>query len=166
VSAIEAEVSPAPDGLYRLCYRVFGDADKLRIPPHGSPNRANDLWRHTCFECFVAGNGTDYREFNFSPSTQWAAYRFESYRRGMKELDPVSHPRISFTLMPGAFFLDAVVDLSGFVARDAPGPRMALAAIIEDVDGATSYWALAHPPGKPDFHHADGFVGALAHNVN
>ncbi|MBI3061386.1 MAG: hypothetical protein HYY83_05345 [Deltaproteobacteria bacterium] len=25
-------------------------------------------------------------------------------------------------------------------------------------DGTISYWALKHPPGKPDFHHPDAFA--------
>ena len=29
-----------------------------------------------------------------------------------------------------------------------------LSAILEEEDGTKSYWALAHPPDKPDFHHA------------
>jgi hypothetical protein len=33
-----------------------------------------------------------------------------------------------------------------------------LSALIEDQNGGKSYWALAHPPGKPDFHHADSFA--------
>jgi len=36
--------------------------------------------------------------------------------------------------------------------------RVALASVIEAGDGTLSYWALRHPPGKPDFHHPDGFV--------
>jgi hypothetical protein len=39
--------------------------------------------------------------------------------------------------------------------------RLAVSAVIEESDGRVSYWALAHPPGKPDFHHADGFVVTL-----
>jgi len=39
--------------------------------------------------------------------------------------------------------------------------RLAVSAVIEELDGRISYWALAHPPGKPDFHHADGFVVML-----
>jgi hypothetical protein len=27
-----------------------------------------------------------------------------------------------------------------------------LTAVLEQTDGTKSYWALAHPPGKPDFH--------------
>jgi hypothetical protein len=36
--------------------------------------------------------------------------------------------------------------------------RLGLSALIEDSDGGKSFWALAHPPGAPDFHHADNFV--------
>ena len=35
---------------------------------------------------------------------------------------------------------------------------LGLAAVIESGNGDLSYWALKHPPGKPDFHHAHGFV--------
>jgi hypothetical protein len=41
--------------------------------------------------------------------------------------------------------------------RNAPW-RLGLSALIEDTSGCKSYWALAHPPGKPDFHHADCFA--------
>jgi len=36
--------------------------------------------------------------------------------------------------------------------------RLALSAVVEVDDGSLSYWALRHPPGGPDFHHAEGFV--------
>ena len=39
-----------------------------------------------------------------------------------------------------------------------PPLRLALSAVVEADDGTLSYWALRHPPGRPDFHHADGFV--------
>ena len=31
-------------------------------------------------------------------------------------------------------------------------------AVIEEADGTKSYWALAHPSDKPDFHHPDSFA--------
>ena len=34
-------------------------------------------------------------------------------------------------------------------------------AVIEEVSGNKSYWALAHPPGKPDFHQAHCFIHEL-----
>ncbi len=33
-----------------------------------------------------------------------------------------------------------------------------LSAVIEELDGRKSYWALAHAPGKPDFHQRTCFV--------
>ena len=39
--------------------------------------------------------------------------------------------------------------------------RIGLAAVIEETSGRKSYWALAHPPGRPDFHHAHGFAYEL-----
>ena len=33
--------------------------------------------------------------------------------------------------------------------------RLGLSVVIEQADGSIAYWALAHPPGRPDFHHAD-----------
>jgi hypothetical protein len=43
------------------------------------------------------------------------------------------------------------------------GPwHLGLSAIVEDTNGGKSYWALAHPPGKPDFHHADCFTLELS----
>jgi hypothetical protein len=30
--------------------------------------------------------------------------------------------------------------------------------VIEERNGRKSYWALAHPPGEPDFHHPACFA--------
>jgi hypothetical protein len=42
--------------------------------------------------------------------------------------------------------------------------RLALSAVIEETNGRKSWWALAHPPGKADFHHPDSFVLELPAN--
>lgn len=42
---------------------------------------------------------------------------------------------------------------------EGAGPwEASLSAVIEEADGTISYWALAHPSDKPDFHHPDSFV--------
>lgn len=43
------------------------------------------------------------------------------------------------------------------INQDGPW-EIAVSAVIEEADGAKSYWALAHPSDKPDFHHPDSFV--------
>lgn len=107
-----------------------------------------------------------YYEFNLAPSSQWAAYRFAAYRQGMKELHLPVAPRIKIAAKPESFTLEATIDLREQLDPKADASvRMALCAVIEERDGRLCHWALAHPPGKPDFHHADGFVGALPHNV-
>jgi hypothetical protein len=160
VTAIDVEVArPAADALV-LRYLVTGAIADLRIPPPAAPTRADELWRHTCFEAFVRPPlGAAYCELNFAPSTQWAAYRFTGYREGMSELGEVSAPRIEARTTEQGFELRAALELSAMPA-DAPW-RLGLSAVIEEKGGRTSYWALAHPPGKADFHHPDCFAAEL-----
>ncbi len=164
---LEVEVAIGEDSTCCWRFRGAGDIGHVRIPRSSSPLRGSDLWKHTCFEVFLTGQKRGYDEFNFSPSSQWSAYRFSSYREGMTELDPPSAPRIEFAHSPDAFTLAASVDLRGIIEPNAQSrPRMALAAVIEADSGQIFYWALSHPPGKPDFHRADGFVGVLPDNVD
>ncbi len=124
------------------------------------PRRADRLWEHTCCEAFVGTpDGEPYVELNLSPSTQWAAYRFTGYREGMAAA-PVAAPRIEFRVDADRCELAAEVDLS--LAGDW---TVGLCAVIEGRDGAVAYWALAHPPGRPDFHHADCFALELPEAV-
>src|SRR4029453_14125307 len=104
------------------------------------------------FEAFArATSGSGYLELNLSPSTAWAAYRFEDYRVGMAPAEGVGDPGIVLAPDGDGFDLSAAVVLPGLPAN-APW-RVGLSAVIEERDGHTSYWALAHPPGRPDFHH-------------
>ena len=132
-------------------YSIEGAANKL-IWVSGEPSRADELWRHTCCELFVMDEAGGYLEFNFAPSGQWAAYRFDGYRSGMRDLELVA-PRLMVDRGDERLTLHAEVDLPA-IAPIAVG----LSAVIETADGAKSYWALAHPPGKPDFHHPDCFA--------
>lgn len=138
----------------QLAYRVSGVLDRLAVPTPQPPGRADELWKHTCFEVFIgAANG--YYEFNFSPSSQWAAYRFDDYRTGMRDA-VVAMPAIEWSIEEGRATLFVTLELS----HDATGP-LGLSAVIEDPQGARSFWALAHPAGPPDFHHAACFAAEL-----
>jgi hypothetical protein len=150
-------------GLLWLDYTLQGDIAGLRIPKASAPRRADGLWRHTCFEAFLAEAGNaGYREFNFSPSTEWAIYRFAAYREDMTAVEPYSPLAISIERDGRQLTLAARVDLRGLVPPPGnAGLRLALSAVIETVDGGLSYWALRHPSDKPDFHHPDGFALAL-----
>jgi hypothetical protein len=140
-----------------LNYFVTGKISDLRMPPvMAAAARADELWGHTCFEAFLRMSPDEaYYEFNFAPSTQWAAYRFDSYRSGMRVATEISAPRIEVQSAP-CYSLQAALDLSS-LPRDARW-RLGLAAVLEETSGHKSYWALAHPPGKADFHHSDCFA--------
>lgn len=158
-TGIEVDLAwPAP-GALALTYVVRGDVSALALPPPASRARTDELWRHTCLEAFVGEAGDPgYYEFNLAPSRQWAAYRFVGYREGLAAAADAVDPRIATEARADRFTLRAVLALDALpgLARDAPW-RLALSAVIEQTDGLKSYWALAHPPGRADFHHADGF---------
>jgi hypothetical protein len=146
-----------------VSYTVIGAMSDIQVPRIMDTKRTDDLWRHTCFEAFVrSGSGPSYYEFNFSPSTRWAAYRFSSYRNGIAAAE-IGTPSFEVqsnserTALRISLPLDRLSDLSCEAAW-----RLGLSAVIEDKSGDMSYWALAHPPGKPDFHHADCFALELS----
>ncbi|SMF95180.1 hypothetical protein SAMN02949497_2527 [Methylomagnum ishizawai] len=153
-----------PSGRLALGYAVEGDIDGLLIPAPAAPGRADGLWRQTCCEAFLARPGLPgYLEFNFSPCGAWAAYRFRAYRAGMAVAEPAQPPLVQVHRTPYRLALSATVELRGLVPEPAgTGYRMALSAVVEDRDGGLSYWALAHPPGRPDFHHDHGFALVLS----
>jgi hypothetical protein len=149
-------VRPSPGSLV-LRYVATGDMAGLRLPTVAEPVSAHGLWRHTCFEAFVrAPAGGAYYEFNLSPSTQWAAYRFDGHRSGMGVAGGIGAPRIEVRSDGTRFELQAALALDRLPDLPVDSAwRLGLSAVIEEADGNVSYWALAHPPGKPDFHHSD-----------
>jgi hypothetical protein len=106
----------------------------------------------------MAEDGAGYREFNFSPSGEWAVYAFRDYGDG-GELGINLAPGIKVRRNGDRLELDAEI-CQDFLPPDRP-LRLGLSAVVEDADGALSYWALRHRPGKPDFHHKDAFAFQL-----
>jgi hypothetical protein len=149
-----------PDSL-RFQYVLEADPRQVRIPPLvPDAGRADKLWAHTCFEAFVGLlRSPQYLELNFSPSGQWAAYRFDSYRQGMvPALDAA--PRLAVRLSEEQLELQAEVRLSGEISGERR-LRIALSTVVEDREGRLSYWAVRHAPGRPDFHHPESLSLAL-----
>ncbi len=139
-------------------YVVIGSIADVMLPFAEVPGHTDELWRHTCFEAFLALGG-NYIEFNFSPSRRYATYRFEGYRKGMQPALDLSAPDIYVDGDDARYALTAWIDLKplGLNAVTSVG----LSAVIEAKDGTTSYWALAHAPGPPDFHNGDCFIATL-----
>lgn len=160
VRSIVARVSSRGGGALELTYEIEGDPARVCLPEPAPPRRADGLWRHTCFEAFIAREGAaplgPYVELNFSPSGEWAGYVFDGYRSGMKPLD-IAAPAIALERDAGGvrWTVRAQANVGPFAGA---GARLALAAVIEDTDGRCAYWALRHPSGRPDFHHPAGFT--------
>ncbi|WP_157572006.1 DOMON-like domain-containing protein [Hydrogenophaga taeniospiralis] len=146
-----------------LSYHLRGEVGGLRLPEPTLPGPADGLWQHTCFEAFVARAGESaYREFNFSPSGQWAAYRFSAER--VRDLPaeagqaPVV-PDLQLETTEHALTLLAWLPHHALPAPAAGQPlQLGLTAVLEDRLGRLSYWALRHPGARPDFHHRDSFA--------
>jgi hypothetical protein len=144
-------------------YSLVADMSRVRVPLSGAGARADALWKHTCFEAFVgARDGPGYHEFNFSPSGDWAVYRFSAYREAMSPAEIGRAPEISVRRRDDGLVLVSAVRIGHLADLDVRHLRVALAAVIEDENGGLSYWGLQHPPGKPDFHHANGFTLEVA----
>lgn len=158
--SVAADAARSPSGLLTLNYKVAGRTDLLLLPPASAPARADELWRHTCFEAFVrASSGETYYEFNFAPSLQWAAYRFQAYRAGMGRAEGIPPPECEARTPDDAYRLKVAVDLAGVKELPTDMPwRLGLCAVVEEASGRMSYWALSHPRGRPDFHHSDCFA--------
>ena len=160
VRGVRARVSRTDDGMLAVAYSLEGELARLRVPPPGRPCIAERLWEHTCCEVFIARAGQPaYHEFNLAPSGEWAAYAFARYRDGALLAGEDLDPRIAVRSGADGLALEASIRLDRLSPVLVRAPlALALSAVLEDDAGARSYWALHHPPGKPDFHHPDAFV--------
>lgn len=158
---IGSKVTLVGSDLLKFEYAAIGEVSRLCLPQRALSERTDGLWKHSCFEAFIGrSDATSYIEFNFSPSTLWASYRFASYRDGMQQALDLPAPDIcTETDNEGRFSLTAWLDLAKM--DDLWPMSLGLSAVLEDRDGGLSYWALAHPSGKPDFHHRDCFALTL-----
>jgi hypothetical protein len=159
VRGVEVSAIRDADGVLRLTYILIGRLGHLRLPKLAVLGGSDHLWQHTCFEAFIAIQGESaYHECNFAPSGEWAAHAFREYRERedrIVDLDPCLHVNV----IEDRLAVEATVPLDSLSPRHRKASlRLALSAVIEDESGVLSYWALRHPPGRPDFHHVDAFA--------
>jgi len=158
VRSVEARVIGYDANWLRLRWRVEG-AGKLVVPPFAGKGRADGLWATTCFEGFLKPDGGEaYVELNLSPSERWAAYDFASYREGMAERPFPREPECTMRVGSSFAIFDGAVPAAGV---PLPPSALGLSAVIEEEGGTISYWALAHPDGKLDFHDPACFAARL-----
>ncbi|HVO48571.1 MAG TPA: DOMON-like domain-containing protein [Steroidobacteraceae bacterium] len=157
ITSLEVQLAARAE-LLDLRYVLHADLARVRVPESVPAERADGLWRHTCFEAFLATAGTGYLEFNFSPGGPWAAYRFEGYRQGRVPLSLAVAPEIAVRRDARQLEVHATVQLPDGALADTARPKLALSAVVEEDSGRLCYWAARHAAGPPDFHHPDAFV--------
>lgn len=158
VTAVSCEWCATDEDEILLIFTVDG-AKTLVVPEEVTPGRADELWRTTCFEMFWKPcDREDYVELNLSPSGQWAAYAFSGYRAGMCDQPMAVGPHVETRRSGDRLIAEIDVDLATFPMGAA---SVGLSAVIEERDGTKSYWALAHPDSRPDFHDPDCFTLSL-----
>jgi hypothetical protein len=141
-----------------IWFGIGAPAARFVISEPKDPQRADDLWQTTCFEAFLKDDAADaYREWNFAPSGDWAAYDFTARREGRVNAD-TGEPYIRVEDNMTWWALGATI------AVDADTEwQLGLSAVLEEKDGTKSYWALAHPNlEKPDFHDPACFTARLS----
>lgn len=154
--ALEVSTRWLAQGGLRLGFHLPG-GPQLRWPAPAPARHTDGLWQHTCCEAFIARTeGTDYREFNFSPSGAWAVYDFTAYRERSALPPSSTGPTITQTHLPdGRLLLQA--DIPAQLLPSATPLQVGLTAVLEHLDGSKSYWALHHAGPQPDFHLRDSF---------
>jgi hypothetical protein len=155
VSGVTVEATREGQKLW-VRYLIDAPHDAIAIPSPADPVRTDLLWHHTCCEAFIRTPDTDpYIEFNFSPSSRWAAYAFDRFRAGMANYPLSAEPVIHLDAGETWLALEAEAVVPNAFAEDW---LLQLSVIIEQTDGTKSYWALRHNSGEPDFHHGDCFA--------
>lgn len=158
VQSLSVHAAMANTRMLRLVYKLTADMALLTTPALLPRARADGLWKHSCFEVFMRRVGEPgYVEYNFSPSGEWAAYRFRGYREQASSQDDLHPPEMRIVRSPEQLEMVVTLDLKQVLPPNGQ-LQLGLAAVIETSDGGLSYWAQKHPTEKPDFHHPDSFV--------
>lgn len=138
-------------------FRLSGEIDRILFDSRSqNPARKDELWKKTCFECFLKPERSDeYIEINASPSGDWACYAFKTYRSGRTdpvEIDSLRCEWLESTskLYEFSLYVPSIIVPEGSLT-------IGIALVLLDIDGRVTHWALNHPRSSPDFHDENGF---------
>src|SRR5664279_4486477 len=149
LSGISASCALAPGGRVALEFVLHGHWQALEPPRDAqlqgalrAGQRRDALWRHTCLELFLGriDAAPGYLELNFALNGEWAAYEFDGYRSGQRELE-ASAPEVHSMAQPGALRVRAGLTVPWLQAWQAGATawRLNLAAVIEARAGQLTY---------------------------
>lgn len=143
-----------------LTYKIIDDLQQIKFPQkQKSPQQQDELWKHTCFEFFLAPlDEPSYWEFNLSPSHHWNCYRFTNYRQGMMtETAWDTSPFQIEDLNNGDQGISFGINLKALIS-EKKSLQLGLSTVVETKSGSVSYWALKHPGPTADFHQRSSWL--------
>ncbi len=98
---------------------------------------------------------------NLSPNGDWNVYYFARYRAGMVEESSIDNIDSTVCLEKNRAAVGCRVPLIGCHA-EISSVLIGVSCILLHNSGELSYWALAHPGAKPDFHDSRAFCVKLS----
>ncbi len=144
---------------YQLAWPAGDSATAVLLPnSQAAIQRRDQLWEHTCLELFIAIPGEKrYWEVNMAPNGDWAVYRLDDYRQGLRPESQLAALPFQVHRQLGLLELRLHWNLPAELAAAAE-LELGASAVIEHLDGEISYWALNHPAPQADFHHRQSFA--------
>ena len=125
-------------------------------PLSQNPSFTKELWKTTCFEFFLGTqNSTEYWEWNFSLSGNWACYHFNNYRSGQSDLTKLDPKGFDLQIKSDRMHLQLSLPIpqtnqSNFIFSPT--------AVIETKSGSIGFWAVQHKDSHPNFHVKESFI--------
>ncbi|OGR00589.1 MAG: hypothetical protein A2505_01480 [Deltaproteobacteria bacterium RIFOXYD12_FULL_55_16] len=142
----------------QVSFLLHGNLRDLVLPSTTEGTRDDNLWQATCLELFWGEEGRkNYWELNLAPNEAWNVYAFTDYRTGMHREERVAKPLLQIKHTAESFALTAELGI-GNLHTGLPPLMVGVSAVLKHQDFHLSYWALAHPEDKPDFHAPQAFL--------
>jgi hypothetical protein len=134
-----------------LYFELIGTVNEYHFKNPSKQQRADNLWKNTCFELFIANTHNNaYWEINISPSTQWNIYHFSDYKEGMKKEKNITQPIIKTTQKNNYYSLSFTSTFTQDVLNQEL--QINLAVILLDLDGVRHFYSIFKNSGNVDFH--------------
>ena len=138
-----------------LTFTVKGSLKNYIFTKEQLIQRANELWKATCFELFLADSKNEgYYELNLSPSLAWNFYYLKHYRADEEEVLLASEPTIQIVEDTNFYSIEFTLENFNFEIFDSCN----LTAILLTKKDKRTFWSLKEMADTPDFHNRDYFI--------
>ena len=154
--SIEGILTLSSNKIY-LHFRISGALKNYQFPQKDILKRANELWKATCFELFLANSKIQsYYEINISSMLHWNVYSLKKYRAEPKEFIIFSKPFIEIREGDQSYKIDFELECKELYLAEFD--QYNLAVILLNMENKREFWTLNPVGESPDFHNRDGFI--------